>query len=418
MGASRKIIQRAARRVSRSSAGEIVGRAINLVLPFALLAIHSIDALMDSFFLAMAIAFFAQGTLGNALVSALIPEFVDCTGKRNIRRFLLLAALTGLIAACLAAVFASAPLSTGATLLGALAVFLMATAGISAAPAAAALNAQDRYAAPGAAWSLRSVPIVLYVLWHPEEPAFHILIAGIALADAGRAVILHRLARDSITLRRNAPALDLPRSALHLIAASSIAGLAPLLARWIASFGETGDITVFEAADRLYGAIASLATIGIGNVILVYMARLDTSPEPRKHWRLILIFTAAWSVLWLVACLLVWLAYPHASGSLGIPSGTAGTEIRQTFLALSLGMPGLIMTMTLGRRMLTLGLSRPLIPLALTGLAFTGIGGAFAFGHLGTPGLGLALSASQIIVASMMLHLIYKLPRHAHTRSR
>lgn len=396
------MIWRAARRVGLSSAGEVAGRAVNLVLPFAIFSVHGVDLFTDSFFLATAVAFFVYGSLTNALVNALVPELVRDARLVDVRNCLGWAAIAALLTALVVFIVATAPLSFVSTVLVGLATALMAASGLAAAPAVAVLNSDHRYGMPGLTWSLRLVPLAFYVIWWPVFPALQWLLAGLALADAGRAVILLWLARGRLSLAGVGVPMHFPVAALRLILASAVAGLTPLVARWIASFGEPGTVSLFEAGDRIYAAIASLATIGMGNVTLVYLARLSGTSEERRGWRWIVWTSMAWSLLWLSMCVFIWAMFPFVSGWLNLQSGEMVDQVREIFLALSLGIPGFVMTGVLSRRLLTAGRSELFMPITLAGLVFTACAGWPMSVWVGAAGIGATLSVAQYFVAILM----------------
>ena len=416
MTPNREAVSRAALRVALSSAGEIAGRAVNLLLPFALFAIHSISDVTDCFFIVLAISFFFQGTLANSLVNALVPEFVKNEEICTLRNFMLWIFASGILAALIATSSAIGLFSQGETLLIAASVFLMTGTGLASAPATAVLYANHRYTPPGLTWGLRIIPIAIYIQWHPAMPALHLLLAGLALADTARFIILHRLTQGQLTLQK-APPLHLPSSALHMILGAAIAGITPLLARWIASFDEAGSVTIFEAADRIYSAIASLATIGVGNVMLVYLSRLANTRDGEQGWHLMLRSSFAWGLLWLALSFIFWLLFPLLTSWFQLQTEPAMTEVRHTFLAFSFGIPGFIMTIVLSRRILTLELSHTLITTALAGLTFSAIVGSTLFTLTGTSGIALALSGTQYLAAWMMFISVRKASRNADPRS-
>jgi len=414
MSPSSTMIGRALWRVGLSSAGEVAGRAVNLLLPFALFAVHSVDARMDGFFLAVAVAFFFQGSLANALVSALVPLLVQDRQTHTLRGLLRWSLAGGLLAGALALGLTSATLSP-ATVMTVLAVVLMAASGLIAAPAVAVLNADHRYGMPGLTWMLRVVPVVLYLTMRPDVPALHWLMLGLALSDAGRAAVLLTLVRGRLTLSGSGVALHLPPAAAHLMLASAVAGLTPLIARWLASLGEPGGVSLFEAADRLYSALASLATIGVGNVTLVYLARLTGTKDEHRGWRWILWSSMAWSLLWLALSIVLWVFFPVVGEWFHLQSRAALAQVRDAFLALALGIPAFIMTGVLGRRLLIVGRAELFMPITMVGVAFSTVIGWLMFSVAGPAGIGVALSGAQYLVMCLMGLAVRKGRDDAHS---
>jgi len=416
MTLSRRVLARATLRVGLSSAGEVVGRAVNVMLPFALFAVHGIGTDTDRFFLALAVGFFVQGTLANAVASGLVPELVDDREPRSLAAFVAAAGGAGASAGIFAvALVGISPVSLAGAVT-AVAIAVLGSAGLIAAPAVAVLNAEHRYGAPGLTWSLRIVPIALYLLWQPGFPLLHWLLAGLAAADAARGFILLRLAGPRLHFGRGRR-LHFPRTALHLMLGSAIAGLVPLALRSIAAAGASGSVSQFEAAERVYGAVASLATIGVGNVALVYLARLRGTSDETAGWRMILQASLLWSMLWLTACVALWAAFPLVAPWLRLPDANGLADVRNTFLALAFGMPGFIITGMFGRRMLTAGLAARFVPVTSAGVTFAIGSGWLLFPVLGSVGLGVAVAGSQYVVSSLMYVALQRRERRAHPRA-
>lgn len=409
MGTAREIIQRSAWRVGASSAGEIIGRAVNVSLPFAIIAVHGVNELTDSFFLAMALALFVHGTLANVLITALVPEFVKDTEKRNLRSFILLSAITSILIALIAALLTARELPANTSFINSIAAGLMAAVGLITAPAVAALHSDHRYALSGLTWGLRVVPVAIYLIVWPEKPILHWLLAGLALADTVRMAILLQASQKRLCLRKTAASLDFLLATKHLIIAAVINGFTPLLVRCIISIGSPGNLSLFEAADRIYSITASPAVIGIGNVTLVYLARLTGTNQERSGWHMILWTSAAWSLFWLALSILLWASFPMVAHWLGLSGESAVTVVRETYLALILGLPGFIMIGAFSRKLIITENSSSLIPMAIFALGCSTLGGGLLFIFFGTTGIAIALSLSQYSVALMMFYRLQRI---------
>jgi hypothetical protein len=168
-------------------------------------------------------------------------------------------------------------------------------------------------------------------------------------------------------------------------------------------------VSLFEIADRLYTAVASLATIGTGGVILVYLARLTGTPEEERGWRWILWASLAWSLAWLSVGILVWAAIPHAATWVAPQHTGLVASIRDTFLAFALGLPGFTMSGVLGRRLVTLGYSRSLIAIAAVGVACVAVVGTGLLASLGTAGIALALTLGHYLAIALMFLQLRKI---------
>jgi peptidoglycan biosynthesis protein MviN/MurJ (putative lipid II flippase) len=416
MGPSRAVTVRALRRVGVSSSGEIIGRAVNIALPFVILGVHSVDLLTDLFYLALAIAFFVQGTLSNSVASIQVTELTKDDLPRSLRSFLAWGALAGLLAGVAAFWVVFSGLELGTAMVATASVTVAAAFGLLSAPAVAVLHAEHRYLMPGLTWAFRIVPLMAYVAWAPDTPALHWLLAGIALSDVVRAAVLLWLARGRLTLSETVPPLGFPVDAVYLLAGSSVAGLTPLAARWLASLGDPGSVSIFEAADRMYMALASLATIGIGNVILVYLARVRGTLDEHQAWRWVLRSAVLWSVLWLAIALTAGLGFPVFGWILPQQGHETVSDIRNTFVTLSLGIPAFVVGIVLSRRILTLGLARRLLPMAVAGLGITIFVGWLLLGPVGITGIALGVVVGQYLVLALMASALRNHGQHAHPR--
>ena len=408
MGPSKEAVSRVSRRIIMSTSGEVAGRGINLFLPFALFSVHSVGSDTDVFFLVMAVSFFVQGTLANALVNAMVPEFVCNVEEKNIRGFLVWAIIPSLLAAFVSGFLVYGVNSAYIVILSSASVMLMAFSSLAAAPSVAALQADHRYGLSGFTWGFRIIPVVLYLLFFPATPALHWLLAGLALSDFTRMLVLAYFTRSQFFISRKFKSLHIPLSSRHLVVALIIAGFTPLIARWIASMGDDGDVSIFEAADRLYAAIATLSTIGVGNVTLVYLARLTKTLEEGSSWKLIFRISLVWSLLWMIPCVLLWFVFPYVTIWMEFQTTDVLDEVRQTFLTLFLGLPAFIMTNVLSRRLLTLGYSSTLVPMSAVALVFNSLVGGVLFSYIGPMGIGVALSASQYIIVVLMSYKLKK----------
>ena len=415
MGSYRQVAFRAARRIGLSSVGEAIGRAANVLLPFAILYIHSVDGRTDAFFLALAVAYFVQGTLANVVATIQVIELVKDQDRRSLRQFVKWAVGGSAIAACIVSLVGNAVWSVEGTLIAASAVAVSAAAGLLAAPASAVLNSDHRYLMPGLTWAFRIAPIGLYFFLSPANPELNWLLLGIALADVLRTALLFALCNGRLTFSKLDPVLSFPIDAIHLLLSTSVAGLTPLAARWIASLGDPGSVSIFDTADRVYGAVASLASIGMGSVVLVYLSRLNEHKgEEDRAWMWTVRSALAWGGLWTALSVLIWFGFPQAARLFAAQTEQTFGDIRNTFLALSIGLPALILGIVYSRRILTLGLARRLLPMAFAGLGCSVIAGFMLLRQFGTAGIALAIAAGQYLVLGLMVRCLWSHRHHAH----
>lgn len=391
------------RRVVASSVGETAGRAVNVLLPIVVLYLHGSGLAADGLFLALAFAFFLHGTLSNALTSVFVPLLVQAKEPLDCGRYAACAAGVALLGTGVALWFSAGYFSAVERGLVCVAVWISGMSGLLAAPAVAALGAEHRYAAAGVTWSLRGIPLLAYLVWAPSVPQLALLMSGIALADLLRCVILTRLVRERLVWRGSGVALPFPLGVGHVLASSVIAGMVPLAVRWIASLGEAGVLSTFEMSDRVFAAVASLCTIGLGNVALVYFARTESEPERNRLARRMLMIGLLWSLGWMVALFILAVSLPllnEWSGRIGVE--VLG-QVSVTLLVLGISLPGFVLHMLLSRNVIASGQAVVLPGMALAGLVTTVLVAWPLCNVIGVAGLAAGIVAGQYVVLAWML---------------
>ena len=402
MNSKKTIIIRALKRVGVASIGEVIGRSANLALPFIVLSHYAADRQTDTFFFALAIGFFSFGTITNASVNALITDFVRDEKPRNpliyLQVCLAISAVTGVVA------FAASnqPWPAPTSIIVGVSICIMALSGLAAAPAIAALNAGHRYVAPGITWGLRIFPLLIFWIYSPRGTSGLIeLLVGLSIADALRSIVLMRMARSRLSVTTSHH-IRFPRATLYLVSSGMIVGLNPLISRWIADKGPHGSLSLFDMADRLYSTTASLATIGMGSVVMVYLARLQSSENAAAQWRMTLKASIAWSILWFLVGLSIWMIFPQLHILLREQAAFALSDIRQTYLGLVFGIPAFVMTITFARRLLAIGASEKLLLVSLINVLCNTTIGITLYQIIGTKGLGYAFTIAQYASAITM----------------
>ena len=155
-------------------------------------------------------------------------------------------------------------------------------------------------------------------------------------------------------------------------------------------------------ADRLYSTTASLATIGMGSVVMVYLARLQKSENAAEQWRITLKASIVWSMLWFLVGLTMWVIFPQLHILLKEQDAFALSAIRQTYLGLVFGIPAFVMTITLARRLLAIGASEKLLSVSLVNVLCNATIGIALYQLVGTAGLGYAFTIAQYASAITM----------------
>lgn len=402
MGASTSVIQRALYRICISSLGESAGRFVNILLPVVVLASIPFGSATDVFFMALAVAFFVQGTLGNVLASVLVSQFVSNLVPQSAKIFVFWATLLGAGTGVITFTMAVGVLGGIDAVISALSVMLISAAGILAAPSIAALNAGHRYGLPGITWSLRLFPLAGFALSSPDMFSLSWLLGGIAMADISRTILLWFSVKDRITFSEHDQQLAFPMDALFLLASSAVAGLTPLASRWLAGFVGAGGLSIFEAADRIFSAFGSLATIGFGNVVLVYLARLSDQGGEVRRWPLIVRLSAGMGVLCAVAAVLLGLFMEEVAVIFHMSMDGNFIEVQNSYFVLCIGLPALVMGMLFSRRIVVARSGARLLSIAVSGFIASACVGGLLVGQLGVMGVAIGVVIGQYLTWMMM----------------
>ena len=160
-----------------------------------------------------------------------------------------------------------------------------------------------------------------------------------------------------------------------------------------------------------------MRSIGVGSVSAVYLARLGETRDPVRGWRLIQGATLAWGLGWLALALTAGLIAPEVMTWLGFAWATGHDIVRDLFLVLALGIPGVVASGVFGRRLLAQGLAHHLVPVALSSVATGLVAGALLSPRLGLPGLAAGLALSQYVACIHSALVLRREGWNAHPRA-
>ena len=287
--------------IGTATAANLIGRAANLLIALSVITLCGATALTDQYFMIMAIAFFFFGAVANAVTTATTPMLISA-------RLTLTPGAIGLAGAfctmllCLAG-FAWRLFIGPVPPSYIFAIGLLAGAGIANGFCTGIHYAAERYLVPGLTWSLRLIPLLIFILTAPTASRLDALAVGIGLTDWVRLVLLLRRtgwqARGGIRQPLKSLATTLPTYA-KVIAASVIMGLNPIIDRMIAGLGGPGSVSILESGERVYMMLASLSTIGIMAVLLTRLSREAADKQLETNWPRTIRLAAAWSGFWIL----------------------------------------------------------------------------------------------------------------------
>ena len=396
-----------------STMAQAMGRAVNIAIALCVLSTHGATSSTDDFLLAFAVAFFFFGTLASAIADATVP--LASHGKADPMHpvWIKAAGLVGVVSAAVAWLSSTQDATTA--LLTSVGAALMAGSGLLAGLYTAFLHARSRYALAGLLWLVRAVPLVLFVTL--PSPSDHIgwLALGLGLSDVVRCMTLRKqaIAAPAGHSAGSTLSTDEGRPMLSyyfpILSASAINGLNPLVDRWIASYAEAGSVTVLDAAERIYGVLGTLSTIGVMSVLLVTMSRLEHKNALQQSWPRILAGVGFWAIFWLMVG--VALAYP-LPGLLGRYASLAPAQadtVVSTYLYYVYGLPAFIIGLAAVRRLITVGGGSSLMPIAVLSVLTNAIASIALFATIGVPGiaLGTTVTYSLVTIAVLLATKVY-----------
>ena len=303
--------------VSVATIANLVGRAANVTLPLAVIAAFGANANTDRFFLVLAVGFFCYGTIANAIAESTVPLLISSNRRLNATNILKYAA--GVTLLSLLVGIGWHWITGQIDLVYATALALMIGAGIANGFFTGILHAQERYAPTGLTWALRFVPLTGLLLLQPKAGQLAWLALGIGVMDWLRCVVLIRCGRHAPI---NGEPIDLKKFINRyrstygtVLIAMVVMGFNPLVDRLIAQLSGPGGISILDAAERVYGILGALCTMGLMTVLLTRFSQEATDNSLDRRWLSLMKMLAVWCLAWMVIGILgghwgldIWLA--------------------------------------------------------------------------------------------------------------
>lgn len=287
--------------ITTATAANLIGRVANVLVALSVITFCGADASTDRFFFILAITFFFFGTVANAITTATTPLLIS--GKLTLNNSSICIA-GGSVTAILwvaGAIWSLliTPLPAGYIF----ALGLMSGAGIANGFSTGTHYAEERFLLPGITWSLRLIPLALFVAFSPLADKLAWLAIGIGLADWTRFGLLVRGSAPS-TIDSRQPDLSAMVRAFpsygKVIAASVIMGLNPIIDRMIAGLSGPGAVSILEAGERIYMMLASVSTIGVMVVLLTRLSQEAAEAQLETNWPQTIRITTVWNGFWVL----------------------------------------------------------------------------------------------------------------------
>jgi len=259
-----------------STLSQVVGRSVNVAIPFVVVFLYGAGENVDYLFLALSVSFYFYGSLGNVINDTLSARQLS-SGDRLSRFYAIQLSVISLIATILILyVFNMEELYR----YWVVAVFagILSALGLLASLWVPQLVVRRDFHTAGFSWLWRLFAIMVFLpIYDPEFSSVGIFILCIVVGDSFR--LIHLAFVTNLSGHKHGGYLGLPQvlSFLPYVAGTLLQGLNPVVDRLLASMGADGSITILEMADRSFWSIAAVTTIGLQSVLLVDMGRRHKS---------------------------------------------------------------------------------------------------------------------------------------------
>jgi peptidoglycan biosynthesis protein MviN/MurJ (putative lipid II flippase) len=392
--------------VSVATISNATGRAANIALPLAVIAIYGADARTDAFFFVMALGFFGYGTLANAITESTVPLLIASQRRLPPANVLKYSCAISFLILALGCIWHW--IFQQFNIIYAAALALMTGAGIANGVFSGILNVEERYAPAGFTWALRFLPLIALVMMHPLSEPLPWLALGIGLADWLRCAILIHCGR---SLRSKGGAIDLKQFIVQyratygtVLGAMLIMGFNPLVDRLIARFSGPGAISILDAAERLYGIVGTLCTLGLMTVLLTRFSKEASQGRLESGWPHALKMVALWCLAWMFAGVVAgyWgLGWWLSKATVLTPHQCAA--VKQTYWCYLVGLPVFILGVVYGKRLQALRRTAILVWSSVLAVTLNLPASLLLRDLLGIPGIALATSLVYTATAILLV---------------
>ncbi|MGD9189964.1 MAG: lipid II flippase MurJ [Desulfobacteraceae bacterium] len=399
--------------VSVATISNLTGRAANVALPLAIIAIYGADSQTDLFFLVMALGFFCYGTLANAITESTVPALISSRRRLPPLNVLKYAGAITFIILVLGCIWQWS--FKQFNIIYAVALALMVGAGIANGVFSGVLYVQERYAPAGFTWALRFVPLIALVTLNPHPDPLPWLALGIGAMDWLRCAILIRCSRAS---RTKGEAIDIKlfinryRTTYGtVLVAMLIMGFNPLVDRLIAQLNGPGGISILDASDRLYGILATLCTMGLMTVLLTRFSKEASEGRLESGWHRVLKMIALWCLAWMIAGVVAgcWgLDWWLSKGTVLRPDQCAA--VKQAYWYYLIGLPLFTLGVVYVKRLQALHRTTILVWIAVLAVVLNLITSLILRMALGIPGIALATSLVYAVTAIALITAAHRIP--------
>jgi putative peptidoglycan lipid II flippase len=408
------MVHRTINAVGIATIANLIGRAANVTLPLAIIAVFGANANTDQFFLVLALGFFCYGTVANAIAESTVPLLISLNRRLCVSNILKHAAGATLLSLLVGITWHW--ITGQIDLVYATALALMVGAGIANGFFTGILHAQERYAPTGLTWALRFVPLIGLLLIEPKAGQLAWLAIGIGVMDWLRCVILFSCGRhaplsgEPIDLKKF---INRYRSTYGtVLIAMLVMGFNPLIDRLIAQLSGPGGISILDAAERVYGILGALCTMGLMTVLLTRFSQDAANNRLDRRWPSLMKTLAAWCLVWMVMGILggrwgldIWLAKGTNL------SARQCVTVKLTYWYYLIGLPAFVTGVAYAKRLQAVRRTTILAMVSLMAVILNLIASLALQRTMGIPGIALATTLVYTATCIVLMTATHRIAR-------
>jgi len=276
------------RQVILSTLAQISGRSVNVALPFLVVFFCGAGNQVDSFFVALSIAFYFYGSVSGAMNDSLASARLSTRRSLAPLHAIVFASMSGLFSAAILIVILDQS-DSFSWVMGFMAGAL-SFLGVMTCLWVPVLTVRHDFYTSGFSWLWRLVVLLVATpLVGTSTPVLLLFAYCLVLADLLRLMTLALVASRPFPVTVKYLALGSVIAFWPYILGTLLQGLNPVVDRLMASLLVEGSVVVLEMADRLFWAVAAILTIGLQPVLLISLGEKYIAAElDPAYWRRLL----------------------------------------------------------------------------------------------------------------------------------
>lgn len=390
------------RKTVTATAAQLIGRAINICIPFIAITYYGANNESDFFFFGLTVSFFFYGTICNALNDALASKLITDNKIISSKQTALYAIFAALITFTLLTLTYRQPISN--PIFASIIFSLIAVVGLATIQWIPRLISRGDFHSPGLVWAWRLVPIALFLsLDGPSNYGIIAFVLCIFVGDLARTTHLSIITNKHSTAKTKELSNHELWGFWPYLAGTLLHGLSPIIDRLIASWGETGDLTTLEAADRIFWTLATATTIGLQSVLLVELgARLNNGRLTRQYLHRLQIFVVGLSLIAAGGLYLTSIAVNNYGDQwiLSEMSPQQRTSVSECLLIYTAILPVFVLSTVYARVLITAQKHRLILNSGIISISVNTLASLLCFMLFGLPGIVAGTLISAVVTGA------------------